>query len=199
MIPRMSKITLKLMDLAKGDRSFREFDDEAGTVAFLRERPRFLDVLGVVFEGLTPEQNLRMKEAMRPLDAEEKAAEAVLAEATAKATELANAQRAKEEEAARAAHREAMKSADPNRAMEVRYRYDTALVAAADDPREISDEVRAAVAAWVAERNEWVEGRNQVVGEAKITVWPGTLPKPGADRIQGGSFIPVTAAAKPKS
>ena len=50
--------------------------------------------------------------------------------------------------------------------------------------------------AWVAERNEWVEGRGQVVGEAKVTVWPGTLPKPGADRVQGGSFIPVTAPAK---
>lgn len=195
----MSKITLKLMDLVKGDRSFREFDDEAATLAFLRERPRLVDVLGVVFEGLTPEQNLRLKEAMRPLDAEEKAAEATLADASAKALELAHAQRAKEEDAARAAHREAMKSADPNRAMEVRYRYDTGLAVAADDPREISDEVRAAVAAWVAERNEWVEGRGQVVGEAKVTVWPGKRPKPDADLIHGGSFIPVTAAAKPKS
>jgi hypothetical protein len=199
MIPRMSnKITLKLMDLATGDRSNREFDDEAATLAFLRERPPLVDVLGVVFEGLTPEQNLRLKEAMRPLDAAEKAAEGRLADLAAKAAELAQAARAKEEDAARAAHREAMKTADPNRAMEVRYRYDSGLAVAADDPREISDEIRAAVAAWVAERNEWVEGRGQVVGEAKITVWPGTLPRPGADRISGGSFIPVTAAAKPK-
>ena len=182
----MTKITLKLQDLATGDRSFEEFEDEAATLAWLRQRPHMVDVLGVVFEGLSPEQNNRLKAAKRPLDEAERAAEA------------ARALREKETEAARAAHREALKTADPNRPMEVRYLYNAPLsLTDSMDPRPISDEAREAVLAWVAERNEWVEGRGQIVGEAKVTVWPGPIPKKGADRVQGGSFIPVTAPPKP--
>lgn len=196
----MAKITLRLQDLQKGEPSSREFEDEAETIAFLRERPRFTDVLGVVFEGLSREQNARLKAEMRPLDDEERAAEAKLAEAAEKAAEVKAIARRLEEEAALAAHRTAMKNADPNRSMELRYRYDSGIaIIDPADAREISDEVRAAVDAWVAERNEWVESRSQVVGEAKLSVWPGTLPKPGADRIHAGSFIPVAAPAKPTS
>ena len=46
----MPKITLKLQDLKTGDTSFREFGDEDETMSFLRERPQFTDVLGVVFD-----------------------------------------------------------------------------------------------------------------------------------------------------
>jgi hypothetical protein len=193
----MSKITLKLRDLGKGDTSFREFDDEAATIAFLKDRPRMTDVLGVVFEGLTPEQNARLKTAMRPLDADEKAAEDELDRKADEAAEVERAKRASEDEAARNAHREALKNADPNRPMELRYHYSGKIeLVDQDDPRAVTDEAREAVAAWVAERNEWVEGRGQIVGEAKITVWPGALPKPGADRVQSGTFVPVTAPAK---
>jgi len=194
----MGKITLKLQKLTDGDTTYQEFDDEAATVAYLRARPRFVDVLGVVFEGLSPEQNTRLKEAKRPLDPDEVAAEERVAAAAEKAAELAHAQREKDALAARAAHREALKNADPNRPMEVRYLYNVGLALTdQEDPRPISDEARAAVQAWVAERNEWVESRGQIVGEAKVTVWPGPLPKPGADRVQGGTFIPVTGPAKP--
>ncbi|MBK9265444.1 MAG: hypothetical protein IPM54_37365 [Polyangiaceae bacterium] len=191
------KIMLKLENMKTGDTSFEEFADEEATAAWLRERPRFTDVLGVVFEGLTREQNDRLKKTMRPLDDEERAAEKELAETRAKAAEAARAERAKEDEAARAAQREAQKNLSPDRPMEVRYRYDTGLsLTDQDDPRGISDEVRAAVMAWVAERNEWVEGRGQIVGEAKVTVLPGSLPKPGMDRVQHGSFVPVTGPKK---
>lgn len=198
MIPPMSKLTLKLRDLMNGDTSFRELAGEEAALAFLRERPRFTEVLGVVFEGLTREQNDRLKAAMRPLDDDERAAEKQLEEKAARAAEAAQEKRRKEEETARAAHREAMKTADPNRLMEVRYRYDGSIAPVdPEDTRPLSDEVKAAVMAWVAERNEWVESRNQVVGEAKISLWPGALPKPGADRIKSGSFVPVSAPAKP--
>ncbi len=191
------KIMLKLENLKTGETSIQEFADEEATTAFLRERPPFTDVLGVVFEGLSREQNDRLKAAMRPLDADERAAETALAEAREKAAEAQALVRERENEVARAAHREAQKNLDPSRPMELRYRYDAGLALAdQDDPREISDEVRAAVAAWVAERNEWVESRGQIVGEAKITVLPGALPKPGADRIQHGSFVPVTGPKK---
>jgi hypothetical protein len=193
----MAKITLKLKDLKSGETSFGEFEDEEATLAFLKERPRFTDVLGVAFGGLTTEENARLKAAMRPLDDEERAAEKALVEVEAKAADVARAARRKEEEAARAVHRESLKNADPNRPMGVRYRYDTGLdLVDADDPREITAEAREAVLAWVAERNEWVESRNQIVGEAKVIVWPGPLPRPGADRVQSGTFVPVTAPPK---
>lgn len=199
MMRGMSKITLKLKDLTTGNTSFKELPDEETALAYLRERPTMIDVLGVVFEGLTSEQNARLKAAMRPLDAAEKAAEARLDEAAERAADAAREKREKEEEVARAAHAAAMKNADPKRPMEVRYRYDGSITAVDPaDIRPITDEMRAAIMAWVAERNEWVESRNQVVGEAKMSVWPAALPKPGADRVQSGSFVPVTAAEKKK-
>lgn len=198
MIRRMQKIMLKLQNLRDGVTSYQEFEDEAATLAYLRARPRFVDVLGVVFEGLTPEQNARLKGAKRPLDEDERAAEQKVAEAAAKAAEAAQEQRERDALQAHEAHREAMKNADPNRAMEVRYLYDKGLALTdPSDGRAITDEAREAVLAWVAERNEWVESRGQIVGEAKVTVWPGTLPKKGADRVQGGTFIPCTAPPKP--
>jgi tRNA(Ser,Leu) C12 N-acetylase TAN1 len=191
------KIMLKLENMNTGEPSLEEFTDEESTIAWLRERPRFTDVLGVVFEGLTREQNERLKATMRPLDDEERAAEKALVEKRQQEVEAQRAVRAREDEVAQAAHRAAQKDLNPNRSMEVRYRYDTGLsLTDRDDPREISEEVRAAVMAWVAERNEWVESRGQIVGEAKVTVFPAALPKPGADRIQHGSFVPVTGPKK---
>jgi hypothetical protein len=189
----MSKIMLKLQDLTTGNTSVREFDDEAATLAFLRERPRFTDVLGVVFEGLSKEQNARLRAAMRPLDDEEIAAETKIAEAAEKAAEAERAKRAKDAEAAKAAHREALKTADPDRPMEVRYRFGAGLsLVDPEDPRPINQEVEKALLEWVAERNEWVHDRGQIVGEAKVVLRPGAL-KAGQSRVVSGSFIPVTA------
>jgi hypothetical protein len=196
----MPKITLKLQDLHTGKASFHELPDEATALAYLKDRPRFTDVLGVVFEGLTREENNRLKAAVKPLDDEERAAEAKIKVAALEASAAAEARRMMEEEAAQAAHRAALRTADPNRVMDVRYRYDTG-IALLDpaDPREIPPEALAAIEAWIAERNEWVDSRGQCVGEAKMQVWPGPLPRAGMDRIQGGSFVPVAQAAKPKA
>jgi hypothetical protein len=191
----MPKITLKLQDLKTGTTSFHELEGEEATIAYLEARPRFTDVLGVVFEGLTREQNARLRAAMRPLDDEEKVAEAILTAAAQKAREEAQAKRLLEEEASRAAHRSALKNADPERAMELRYQFDHGLTPIDPaDTRELTEEARAAIEAWIAERNDWVKERGQVVGDARLTVWPGKLPRPGADRVHG-TFIPVTAPA----
>lgn len=191
------KIMLKLEDLKTGETSLQQFPDEAATAAWLRERPQFTDVLGVVFEGLSREQNDRLKGAMRPLDAEEQAAEKKLAETRQRAAEAARVAREREDEAAQKAHVASLKNLDPNRPMEVRYRYDTGLATGdANDSREITEEARAAAMAWIEERNEWVASRGQIVGEAKITLYPGALPKSGMDRVQHGSFVPVTGPKK---
>lgn len=195
----MSKITLKLQDLNDGTTSFREVENEEEAVAFLQQRPPFTDVLGVVFEGLSREQNARLRAAMRPLDDAEREAEAKLTAAARKARDESDALRRMEEEAALAAHRATLRNADPNRVMEVRYRYDTGIsIIDPGDTREIPDEAQAAIVAWIEERNSWVESRGQVVGEAKMSVWPGPLPKGATERVHGGSFIPITAAAKAK-
>lgn len=194
----MASIDLRVRDLQSGVVSVKAFDGAAAAEAWLAERPRFTEVLGVATAGLDAAVNARLKAAMRPLDAEEKALEAKLeAESAAAAAERQAAQRAKEQAAA-AAHRTAMASADPNRVMEVHWRYDREMeLTDPSDARPIPDEARAAVLAWVRERDEWVAGRGQVVGDAKVTVWPGPLPaSAGGERVKGGTFIPVTAPAK---
>jgi hypothetical protein len=186
------KVTLRLRDLKNGEGKHLELDDLDAAAAWLKGRPPFVDVLGVVFEGLTHEDNDRLKAAMRPLDAEELAAERLVNAQEAKLRSEKAAREQQELEAQTARDREEAKTADPNRPMEVAFHYKEGLRAAeALDDREISTEARDAVMAWVAERNEWVEGRGQMIGEAKVRVWPGPVPG-GADRVLGGTFVPVT-------
>lgn len=62
--------------------------------------------------------------------------------------------------------------------------------------RPTEDEL-AAVLAWVRERDEWVEGRGQIVGDAKVTLWPGVVPAADkGERVKRGTFTPVTAPLK---
>jgi hypothetical protein len=63
----MSKVMLRVRDLQTGDGLTKELP--AATV-WLTERPRCTEVLGVVLEGVTREENDRMCAAMRPLDEE---------------------------------------------------------------------------------------------------------------------------------
>jgi hypothetical protein len=82
--------------------------------------------------------------------------------------------------------------------MDVHWRYDTGMkLQDPADPREITAEARDAVMAWIRERDEWVANRGQVVGDAKVTVWPGPIPaSDNGERVKRGSFIPVTAPKK---
>ncbi len=193
----MPKVMLRLRDLNTGDGATKEFDDVDSALPWLRERPHFTEVLGVVFEGLTREDNERMKSASRPLDEEERAAvarhEAEAQEQRRKAAEA----RAKENEEAEKLRREAAAKAPPDRPMELRYRYDQEGLSNTDqlDQRPITDEAREAVMEWVKERMEWVAGRGQTVGEAKLSVYPTTVPA-GKERVLHGSFVPVTAPPK---
>jgi hypothetical protein len=193
----MEKLTLRLRALESGDRSIMEFDDEAGASAWLRARPRFVEVLGVANLDLDPAVDARLRAAMRPLDPEERERERQL-EARLNAEAHARNDAARKEEAAAAeAHRTANANADVDRPMEVHFRYDRDLeIADPTDLRPITAEARAAVLEWVHERDEWVKDRGQVVGDAKVTVWPGPLPaSAGGERVKGGTFIPVTATA----
>ena len=46
---------------------------------------------------------------------------------------------------------------------------------------------------WIKERNTWVESRGQVIGIAKIQVWPGPLPEGQDERVVVGTFVPILA------
>jgi len=194
----MEKLALRVRDLHSGDRSVVEFESEGRAITWLRARPRFIEVLGVANLGIAAEVNERLRGALRPLDPEELALEKDLERRLDDEARAHNAEQQKRETAMAQAHRAAVAGADPNRPMEVHFRYDRDLeLTDAADARPITPEAREAVMAWVRERDEWVKDRGQVVGDAKVTVWPGPLPaSAGGERVRSGTFIPVTGPAK---
>ena len=190
----MPKVVLRLRDLQSGESAVHELPSVDEAIAWLVVRPSMTEVVGVVFEGLSREENDRMRAAVRPLDEAERARAAAL-EAAADAEREKRAEAlAREAEVQRLAALDAAKNADPHRPMELRYRFDREDLENTDphDERAVTDDAKSAVLAWVTERTEWVAGRGQTVGEAKVTVYPGPVP-PKAERVVGGSFVPVTA------
>ena len=186
-----AKLALRLRDLDSGELLVGEFDDMASAVAWLRARPSMMEVLGVATSDLAEDDDLVLRKAMRPLDPHEKAKAVALDEARMVALREQIEKEQARFQAAVAAERAAMVDADPNRPMVISWdQHDGIALADPSDPREIPDVVRTAVAAWVAERNEWVHGRRQHVARATITVWPG--PIPGGDESErchgGGQF-----------
>jgi hypothetical protein len=134
---------------------------------------------------------------MRPLDDDERIAEREM-ELTVEKEELEREKAGRAHEAEmQAKHQEELKTADPERLMEVRWRFDRDMVLTdPHDPRPIPDEARAAILAWIAERNEWVAGRGQTVGECTVKVWPGKLPAKDSERVKEGKFVPVSHEVK---
>jgi len=186
---------LRVRDLRTGIFDDTELPSLEAAREWLIARPRFEQVLGVPTEGIPNEVNQELKKICRPLDAEEQAASDKLDEAEkvkrAKKIQEQEQERAKE----RAAQAVELKNADPKRQMKVRWTYDGGIENAADD-RDVPEVVKEAVLAWVRERDEWVEGRGQIVGDATVMAWPFDIPK-GEERISyGGTFIPVTKPAE---
>lgn len=191
------KLDLYTRNLQTGDREQKAFDSEEQALEFLQNRPKYTEVLGVASHNVPPELNRKLKDANKPLDPEEKLLEQQLEAAAAETDRINEAKRRQKAEQDAVKHRAAMANADPNRPMVVRFRFDQGLMLTdSADPREITDEAREAVMAWIEERNSWVEGRGQVVGEANVTVHPGPLPDGVSERVQMGTFVPVTAPKK---
>lgn len=191
------KLDLYTRNLQTGQREQKAFESEQQALEFLQNRPKFTDVLGIASHNVPPELNQRLKEAKRPLDAEEKMLEQQLEAAIEEAERKRDEERRQRAAREAAKHREKMAAADPNRPMMVRFRFNAELgLAEPDDPRTVTDEARDAVMAWVEERNSWVESRGQVVGEANVTVYPGPLPDGVTERVLTGTFVPVTAPKK---
>ncbi len=179
----MSKIEFNIRDLKTGEVVCAEFPDLATAQTWLVDRPAFTQVLRLV-SSVEPKTEARLREAMRPLDDEErafmlKAEQAAEAKRTA---EIARLQKIKDDT-----------PKDPNRPMTLRWDLTSGLtVSDASDDREITDVARTAVLAWIAERDTWVESRGQRVAAASVSVWPGPIPGGNeADRVPpGGTFVP---------
>jgi hypothetical protein len=193
----MAPIDLRLRNLETAELLIASFENEIDAAMWLRERPSMMEVLGVIAQSDDPAMHLALRRAVRPLDPDEAAAvkrfdaESERVWAEREADEMRRA----EEEAE--AHRAEMRSADPNRPMQVAWSLDDGLRAVDPaDEREVCQETRAAILEWVRERDEWVAERGLVVGEATLTVWPGVLPA-GQSRVQpGGRFTPAAPPTK---
>ena len=186
---------LRVRDLRTGENSVAEFETPDAAHAWLKERPRFVEALGVATYGVSAEVSAKLRAASRPLDEEERKLEKILADAVEAAAQARVALEQKKSQAAAAEHRAAQATADPNRTMEIHWTFDRGMeLVDKADPRAITEDAKLAVLAWIAERNDWVKERGQIVGDATLTVWPGPLPaKAGGERIERGRFIPVTA------
>jgi len=194
---RPVKIDLQLRDMKTGNTSHRAFDSAEACETWLNDRPKFTEVIGLRSKDVPDGVNDQLKAACRPLDAEETTLVKQLDQALDAARKAAAQARRKEEEAAAAKHREEMSNLAPDAPMKLRYLFNKGVAAAdATDTRTPSEGCLAAVKAWVEERNTWVEGRGQVVGDANIEVYPGALPEGVESPIISGTFVPVTAPAK---
>lgn len=195
-------LQLKIRDIRTGQAQVAEFQSVADAEAWLRERPRFVEVLGPSRHGaIPPVDEMRLRDAMRPLDEEERMAQAEQdlrsAEAIRKAMAGEQERMRKETEA----RREANRDADPNRPLVVSWeRGKTMRNADPADDREVTEAARRAVLAWVAERDTWVHPRGQYVVNAQVVVWPGPLPDGvGEDeRVQPGGQFNVLAGTPPE-
>jgi len=191
-------IKLRIRNLQTRETGVAAFETDAEAFLWLKDRPRFVEVIGMAGQtGVAMEVQDRLKAAMRPLDADERIAEREMELADEKEDlERQKAARAKEAEL-HAQHLEMLRTADPERLMEVKWRFDSDMALTdPHDTRPITDEARAAILAWIAERNEWVAGRGQTVGECTVKVWPGKLPAKESERVKEGRFVPVSHEEK---
>jgi hypothetical protein len=180
-------IELRIRNLQTGEGGIASFADEKAAEVWLRARPRFVIVLGET-EKLDRDLLGRLRAATRPLDDEERAIE----EQAQNDMMAAARARAEADRKRFAQDKVDARELDPNRAMEIRWTYDGGMALTdATDARAITDEARAAVLAWIAERDDWVRDRGQMVGDATVKVFPNAIPK-GEERVISGRFVPVT-------
>jgi hypothetical protein len=187
-------VQLKIRRMKTNETLVAEFADLDDAAAWLRERPQFVDVIGTI-GALAEADDQRLRAALRPFDEDERA------ELEAQGHALARAERAELERAQLAAQaalmerRAELANADPNRPMMIAWARGVGCRNGDPaDAREVTELARAAVLAWVRERDTWVHRRGQFIATADLVVWPGPIPGGDEDeRVQpGGQFSPVS-------
>ncbi|HEX3346181.1 MAG TPA: hypothetical protein VHS09_16470, partial [Polyangiaceae bacterium] len=142
-----SPIKLRIRNLQTRETGVAAFETDAEAFLWLKDRPRFVEVIGMAGQTSTPmEVQDRLRAAMRPLDDDERLAEREM-ELLVEKEELEREKAARVKEAElQAKHKEEQRTADPERLMEVRWRFDRDMVLTdPNDPRPITDDARAAI------------------------------------------------------
>ena len=122
-------IQLRIRNLQTREVGVAGFETEAEAFLWLKARPRFVEVMGMAGQANVPaEVQERLRAAMRPLDGDERLAEREMELLIEKEDlEREKAARAHEVEA-QAKHQETMRTADPERLMEIRWRFDSGMI-----------------------------------------------------------------------
>lgn len=187
----MADFEVKVRNLETGEMLVASMKDCEEAVRWLTERPQNLEIVSVLSDT-SPADQRRLKEAMRPYDADElalkeefdrRAAQSMLDQYTKELDQIESVQAAAGKE-----------DGDPNRPLSVKYEVDEGL-SVVDDDRPITDAARAACVKWIDERNTWVKDKGQLVGEAHLEVWPNDVPGGDEERrvLEGGRFFPRLA------
>jgi hypothetical protein len=186
---------LRIRNLQTRESGVVAFETEPDAALWLKDRPRFVEVLGVAGQTAIPmDLQERLRAILRPLDEDERLAVRELELVIEKEDLERQTEARKRDIEAAQKHAEAMRTGDPERLMEIHWRFDKGMnLTDPVDPRSITDAAREAVLAWIAERNEWVAGRGQCVGECTVKVWPGKMPAGAEERVKEGRFFPVSA------
>lgn len=180
----MADFEVKVRNLVTGETLVAGMPDVDACVRWLKERPQNLEILGAI-STMSGHDRERLQGAMRPYDDGELALKRKYDEARTAAAAAAYADAMAKMEAEPVED----PNADPNRPMSVRWEIDEGM-STQGDSREINAAMREAITAWVAERNEWIHPRRQMVGEAHLEVWPNEVPE-GESRVrEGGRFFP---------
>jgi len=191
----MSKLDLRLRNLENSELLIASFEREEDAETWLADRPHMMEVIGLIAESSDPAMHLRLRQAVRPLDADEAEVVRRLDEEDAVARAAQAVEHARRAEAEAEAHRDELRRADPDRPLQISWTPGGgfSMIDPADE-REVTQAAQDAVLEWVRERDGWVADRGLTIGEAVVNVWPGPVPK-GESRVQpGGKFVPVAKA-----
>ena len=188
-------IGLRIKKIDTQEHLIAEFDSLEDAKTWVAERPHMIEVLGVVDPRAVGEAAfLELRNAVRPLDDDERELRHQAAEERLAQMRAADIR----ESAPRPVAAPQMVSTDPdpdpaslpdaapNAIMVIRWRKN-APMANISDNRPITPAARAAVEAWIAERNQWLHPKRTHVGEAELDVWPGELPEPENERVEQGA------------
>jgi hypothetical protein len=179
----VAKVELRVRNLDDGKDGVANFDNLDAARAWLAERPAGIEVQGVVGE-LEPDDERSLQEAMRPLDAQERGRKDALYQEQLAAVKARNA----EEQRRAVAEQQVPRTFAADAPMTIEYvRGQQLRNPHPDDDRPIPEVVRAAVRAWIAERDTWLHPRRQHVASALVEVLPGDVGD--GSRVQpGGQF-----------
>jgi len=188
----MADFEVKVRNLDTGEMLVAGMPDAETCIQWLAERPKNVEIVSVLSD-CSPADSKRMKESMRPYDEDELKLKAKFDKEAMKAAAEAYGREMQQMEALQKESKNAG-DLDPNRPLSVKYEVDEGLTVV-DDERELTEAAKKACLAWIAERNEWVADKDQIVGEAHLEVWPNEVPgdDEGARVLEGGRFFPRLA------